>query len=184
MEHGIRPLGTYSTYGVAAVELNLHLRITSAKHQTHPSTWTCSTHLRALFFLWHVDWPVYGSWNFGAGNRARATPSTFIGLWVQVVGGNILHCWILETPWLRAQCIMLKWLNMGRGLRHMKQKSTQLVLIASAMLMGRSPRTMSDIGSNSKGIRRIWAREIWLEGLIGKNGKACCSGKPWCQEEH
>lgn len=51
-----------------------------------------------------------------------------------------------------------------RGLRHMKQKTTRLILVASAILMGRSPHTMSDIHSNSKGTRRIWVREFLTWG--------------------
>lgn len=41
--------------------------------------------------------------------------------------------------------------NMARGLRHMKQIITKLILVASVILMERSPRKVSGIPSNSGG---------------------------------
>jgi hypothetical protein len=54
---------------------------------------------------------------------------------------------------------MLKRLNIGRGLRHIKSKTTKLTLVASAILIGRSLRTISDIQVSLQGIRIIQAME-------------------------
>ena len=56
---------------------------------------------------------------------------------------------------MREQCIMLKRLSMGKGLQHTKQITTKPILVVSVILMERNPRKVSDIPSNSGGIRRI-----------------------------